>query len=720
MYILMVNIHGLVRAENIEFGRDADTGGQTRYVIDLVKHLSKQPEVDRIDLVTRRIKDKRVAPIYNKPIESISEKARIVRLPCGGSKYLKKEKLWPYVDEFTDQIIGYLRTQSRLPDIIHGHYADSGYIASQLTSIFGIPLIFTGHSLGRIKLSFLLDSGLPRDKINKDFAMNTRIENEEKIMAASDLIIASTAYEKDELYGKYNNKNLPRYVVIPPGLDLESFFPYYEYELPGSLVTDVNKQAHFKVVNELKRFHFEPEKPLILSLCRPDARKNIDLLIQVFGEDKELQAMANLAIFAGIRDDITKMEEGERKVLGDILLSMDKYDLYGKMAIPKHHDPAYEVPELYRVAALKKGVFVSAAFVETFGLTFIESAATGLPFIATHQGGPVDIVKNTGAGILVDIQKPALIARAIKKVLTDASKWNTLSEKGINNVREVYTWDYHCRKYLECINERIASFKKDLPVAQEPIDIIGKRMMQSEYLLISDIDDTLLGDIKAVRRLLEFLEKNKERISFGIATGRDPQSTRKILEEYGVKAVDIVITSVGSEIYYQHFTKQDTGWMAHIGRDWKPERIREALRDLPFLTPQDNPSAQRDYKISYDLSENASWGEAIPLIHDQLMKNRLSYNLLFSHGVYVDILPQRASKGKAIRYLSHKWKIPMENIITAGNSGNDLDMLNGTMSGIVVSNYEPELEILRKNQRVYFASSSYADGTLEGLKHFIK
>ena len=38
---------------------------------------------------------------------------------------------------------------------------------------------------------------------------------------------------------------------------------------------------------------------------RADKRKNFETIIQSFGQDKELQAMANLAIFAGVRKDIS-------------------------------------------------------------------------------------------------------------------------------------------------------------------------------------------------------------------------------------------------------------------------------------------------------------------------------------------------------------------------------------------------------------------------------
>jgi len=46
-------------------------------------------------------------------------------------------------------------------------------------------------------------------------------------------------------------------------------------------------------------------------------------------------------------------------------------------------------------------------------------------------------------------------------------------------------------------------------------------------------------------------------------------------------------------------------------------------------------------------------------------------------------------------------------------------MLGGKMKGIVVSNYSSELEELKKNRSVYFASSPFAKGVLEGLLHYV-
>ena len=55
----------------MELGRDADTGGQTTYVLELVKGLAARPEVDRVDIVTRLIQDKRVSPDYARAHEPL-------------------------------------------------------------------------------------------------------------------------------------------------------------------------------------------------------------------------------------------------------------------------------------------------------------------------------------------------------------------------------------------------------------------------------------------------------------------------------------------------------------------------------------------------------------------------------------------------------------------------------------------------------------------------
>lgn len=70
-YIQLFSPHGLIRFNNPEIGRDKDTGGQVKYVLELLENLSKHPRVRKVDLFTRRIVDKRVSTSYEKEIEVI-------------------------------------------------------------------------------------------------------------------------------------------------------------------------------------------------------------------------------------------------------------------------------------------------------------------------------------------------------------------------------------------------------------------------------------------------------------------------------------------------------------------------------------------------------------------------------------------------------------------------------------------------------------------------
>lgn len=717
LYIMMTSLHGLIRGNNLEMGRDADTGGQIQYVLELAKVLGKSPKVKKVDLFTRLIKDKRVSHDYGRPIEQLSDKVRIVRIQCGGTRYIRKELLWPFLDEYVDKTLRFLKSERNFPDVIHGHYADAGTISMELSNLLGVPFIFTGHSLGRDKKRRLLESGMSEDLMKKRFRIDHRISMEEEIMKNADLIITSTHQEVEKQYGLYSNHEMPAYEVIPPGIDLTKFHPYYDDLLKEGDLDEIHKQAIMSISSNMERFFINPEKPLILALSRPEKRKNINGLISSYGEDKELQAIANLAVFAGIRNDITKMEENEREVLTEILLLMDKFDLYGKLAIPKQHDFEYEVPELYRIAAGKKGVFVNPALIEPFGLTLLEAASCGLPIVATRNGGPNDIVKNCRNGVVVDIKNSRDISRALKKILVDPDLWKKYSTNGINNVRLHYSWDAHSKTYMEDIETMLSGWQKER-FEMASADPIGRRLSRLGKFIITDIDNTLLGDDRALETLMQLLEENKDLVGFGIATGRTVDSAISVLEENHVPAPDVIISSVGAEIYYGKDLVPDKGWETHISSKWHRKKIERLLSSLDFLEIQEGET-QRKFKLSYYIDgANMNMQDTLADIHALLSENRCRYNLVYSHHQYIDILPYRASKGKAIRYLAYKWNTPLSNIIVSGDSGNDEEMLKGEMPAVVVGNHSEELNHLKGARNVYFSEKDYTAGILDGIAHY--
>ncbi|WP_018869157.1 HAD-IIB family hydrolase [Thioalkalivibrio sp. ALgr3] len=698
LYLVLISVHGLIRGENLELGRDADTGGQTLYVVELARALARHPQVGRVDLLTRRVVDSRVDDDYAEPVEDLGDGAHIVRLDCGPKRYLRKEKLWPYLDCFADNALAHIRRVGLRPDVIHGHYADAGHVAVRLSNLLGVPMLQTGHSLGRVKRERLREGGLSDADIESRYNISTRIHAEEEALAHAHRVIASTRQEVDEQYATYDNYQPERMEVIPPGTDLERFHP--------------PKRGARKppIWAEIRRFLQKPDRPLIMALSRADERKNIRSLVDAYAGNEWLRENANLLIVAGNRDDIRDLEKGAREVLTDLLLRIDRHDLYGKVAYPKHHG-SDDVPDLYRLVAATRGVFVNPALTEPFGLTLIEAAASGAPIVATNDGGPDEIVSRCHNGLLIDPLDPEGIADSIQAILADRPRWQRYSRDGLKGVRKHYSWDGHAEKYVRLLR----SLSREVRQVRHEQRQVSGRLAKVDRAVITDIDNTLLGDTKATRAFVAWLRRNRKRVAFGVATGRRIDSAAAVLEEHGVPMPDVWITSVGSEIHYGSEQTPDRGWARHISHRWEPDRLREELDGEPGLVPQPDID-QRSHKVSYFVEPPGSID--VEAIETRLYRADLHAHVIYSHERFLDLLPVRASKGLAVRYFADKWGIPLEHVLVAGDSGNDEDMLRGRLLGVVVGNHQPELQSLRGFKRIFFARATHARGILEGIEHF--
>lgn len=270
LYIVLISLHGLVRGENMELGRDSDTGGQIKYVVEVARALAKMPGVYRVDLFTRQISSPEVDWSYGEPAEMItsgpddadgdvgeSSGAYIIRIPFGPrDKYLNKELLWPHIQEFVDGALAHIVNMSKAlgeqigggqpvwPYVIHGHYADAGDSAALLSGALNVPMVLTGHSLGRNKLEQLLKQARQsKEDINSTYKIMRRIEAEELSLDAAELVITSTKQEIDEQWGLYDGfdvklervlrararrgvnchgRFMPRMAVISPGMDFSN------------------------------------------------------------------------------------------------------------------------------------------------------------------------------------------------------------------------------------------------------------------------------------------------------------------------------------------------------------------------------------------------------------------------------------------------------------------------------------------------------------------
>jgi sucrose-phosphate synthase len=695
-YLILLSVHGLIRGHNLELGRDSDTGGQTKYVVELTRALADHPDIERVDLVTRAVIDSKVDSDYAQPIEELGNGAHIVRVPCGPRRYLRKEVLWPYLDSFSDNVLQHIRKVGRLPDLIHSHYADAGYVAARLSSLLGTPMVHTGHSLGRVKEKRLIDNDIKLERLESQYNISKRIEAEEITLENASLVITSTNQEIEEQYKLYDDYVPERMVVIPPGVDLERFHP------------PVPREKIQPIAREVDRFLTDPDKPIILALSRPDERKNIHTLVEAYAENTALRKMANLVIIAGNRDDIGSLDKGSREVLTELLLMIDRYDLYGEVAYPKHHKPN-DVPDLYRLAARRKGIFINPALTEPFGLTLIEAAASGLPIIATNDGGPRDIIGFCKNGMLIDPFDADAMGEVMLKALSNKKQWQRWAKAGLAGVHKHYSWQGHAEQYMKRVTPLINKSSKTTARKKK------LRLPTIERLVVCDIDNTLLGDADGLQRLMKEVRDNHERVGFGIATGRRLDSALNVLKKWKVPHPDVLITSVGTEIHYGHGLVMDDSWGRHINHRWHKGDIHKLLHKLPGLELQP-ATEQREYKLSYFIDPDKAPSKRS--IVSLLRQNDIHANVIYSHGQFLDLLPMRASKGRAMRFIGERWGIDPDHILVAGDSGNDEEMLRGNTLAVVVGNYSDELKSLRDMPRIYFAKGQYAHGVIEGIDYY--
>jgi sucrose-phosphate synthase len=126
---------------------------------------------------------------------------------------------------------------------------------------------------------------------------------------------------------------------------------------------------------------------------------------------------------------------------------------------------------------------------------------------------------------------------------------------------------------------------------------------------------------------------------------------------------------------------------------------------------------QTPFKISYYY--DAQIAPAVEEIVSLIRKKELTANVIFSFGQYLDILPSRASKGQALRYVAQRLEIPLEHTLVAGGSGADEDMMRGNTLAVVVGNrHHEELSQLIDQERIYFAEQPYAQGILEAIDYY--
>ncbi len=241
-----------------------------------------------------------------------------------------------------------------------------------------------------------------------------------------------------------------------------------------------------------------------------------------------------------------------------------------------------------------------------------------------------------------------------------------------------------------------------------------------QWLLVTDLDNTLVGDEESLSQLNQWLVRARaeQGILLVYSTGRSLSSYHQLCQTTTLLTPDVLVTSVGTEVYSGNFEQPDPQWSHHLQQNWDRALVCEIAKTFEALIPQPD-AEQRPFKVSYFL--DAAIADAVLAeLSEALRKADLTTQLVYSGSKDLDILPQTANKGKALQFVQTQLDISVKQTIACGDSGNDIALF-GQNRGIIVGNAQPELLTWHRQNpfpQRYLATAQYAAGIMEGLVHF--
>lgn len=267
--------------------------------------------------------------------------------------------------------------------------------------------------------------------------------------------------------------------------------------------------------------------------------------------------------------------------------------------------------------------------------------------------------------------------------------------------------------------------------------------MTTRVLLCTDMDRTIIPngllpehpDARAwFRQLCELAE-----IKLVYVTGRDLPLVIQAIADHKLPTPAFAITDVGTRIYRhdQQEWIELLPWQTQIAADWrgKPHgQLQQALGRFSELTLQE-PSRQNDFKLSYYLPLSADRKNLLKQVKQQLTRLGVAASLIYSIDEQeqiglLDILPRHATKLHGIEFLQQHLGYGLEEVIFAGDSGNDVVVLGSSIRSILVANAGPEikqqaLELAKRNdcletlyvarQKNFPLGGNYSAGVVQGV-----
>ena len=373
-----------------------DSGGMNVYIRAVAERLAER-DVE-VDLFTR------CRGADGPEGLEIAEGVRVVSVKAGPCTPVPKSDLPRFLPEFLGGVLRRASIDGRGYDILHSHYWLSGWVGSSAKDIWGVPLVASFHTLGKVK-NYSLARGEPPEP-------PSRLLGEERVIADADRILAPTPAEAAQLVGLYRAN--PEHIrIVPPGVDHTIFFPREQHAAR-------------------ERLHLTGLR-LALYVGRLQSHKGPDVAVRTLAEavarDPDLTRDLILAIVGGPSGTGQGAEVAHLMELAAALGVSERVMLFPPL-------PQARLADVYAAA----DVVLVPSRSESFGLVALEAQACGTPVVAAAVGGLRFVVRDGQTGYLVEGHDPADHADRMLQILRDPA---LAAELGTTAAREAlrFTWD---------------------------------------------------------------------------------------------------------------------------------------------------------------------------------------------------------------------------------------------------------------------------------------
>ena len=237
------------------------------------------------------------------------------------------------------------------------------------------------------------------------------------------------------------------------------------------------------------------------------------------------------------------------------------------------------------------------------------------------------------------------------------------------------------------------------------------------FVLATDLDGTFLGGTRQMRHdLYRWIARNRNNIGLIFVTGRDGDFISDLCDSFEAPWPDYIIGDVGTTIAHvdplTHTILPISELEADIRTAWNDGAafVRQTLDGSPGLSPQNTPFR---YRMSYHWDPKTYDPACIAPIE------AAGYDVLISHGCFLDVLPAGVSKGPSLLRLLTTLSITHDRVLVAGDTLNDLSMFETGLRGAIVG--EAETALLEATQHLplaYRCKAPGAGGIMEAVRVF--